>query len=324
MALLIGIDEAGYGPLLGPLVVSSVVFELPEEHLRSDLWKLLKPAVAGTKQRLSGRLLVTDSKKAYTPAAGVGHLRRTVLACLHALQAAPSSPRTAHDLLDCLDNAAAQRIAAYKWYNKLGDQPLGHDRADVDLASSVLGKSLLAKQIKLLSIQSRCLDVIYFNAKVQQVRNKSRVLFTELCTLILSALRDYCRFDQPVHVIVDRQGGRINYHQELLRMFPGVSLSVIRQDEKMSCYDLQYGPKSIRIHFCIKADLKYFPVCLASMTSKYLREVLMEAQNAYFCDLCPELKPTAGYWEDGRRFLDELALKLPDYRFEKDELIRTL
>ncbi|MHC5117167.1 MAG: ribonuclease HII, partial [Planctomycetota bacterium] len=35
MALLVGIDEAGYGPLLGPLVVSAVALKVPEGLLRA-------------------------------------------------------------------------------------------------------------------------------------------------------------------------------------------------------------------------------------------------------------------------------------------------
>lgn len=323
MPTLIGIDEAGYGPLLGPLVVSSAVLELPEEHLRSDLWKLLKTAVAADKKKLAGRLLITDSKKAYTPAAGIGHLRKTVLSCLHA--ATPGlSLHTAAELLQMLDAAALSRMGTYSWYENIHTQPLGHEAEDIGLSASVLRNTLQKKNIKLISLKSRCLDVSWFNDKVEKVRNKSRVLFTELCSLILDALNTCPDNGQPLQIIVDRQGGRINYHQELLRMFPGASLTVLRQDEKMSSYEVQYGRKTFKIHFCIKADLKYLPVCLASMTSKYLREVLMEAQNDWFCRLCPELKPTAGYWEDGKRFITDLAQKLPAFAFDEKKLIRML
>jgi ribonuclease HII len=323
MSILIGIDEAGYGPLLGPLVVSSAVLELPEELLRSDLWKLLKTAVAPDKKKLAGRLLITDSKKAYTPSSGVAHLRKTVLACLHAANPGVSLD-TAAELLEALDASALSRAKAYAWYENIHHQPLGHESADISLSATVLRNALLKKDIQLLSIKSRCMDVAWFNTRVEKVRNKSRVLFTELCSLILDALKNCPDNGQPLQVIVDRQGGRINYHQELLRMFPGAALTVLRQDPKMSSYELQYAGRTLKIHFCIKADLKYLPVCLASMASKYLREVLMEAQNDWFCRLCPDLKPTAGYWEDGKRFLADLSQKSPSFTCDQKQLIRML
>ena len=44
-ALLVGIDAAGYGPMLGPLVVSATAFEVPRAAV--DLRRLLNRLVAG-------------------------------------------------------------------------------------------------------------------------------------------------------------------------------------------------------------------------------------------------------------------------------------
>ena len=40
-------------------------------------------------------------------------------------------------------------------------------------------------------------------------------------------------------------------------------------------------------------------------SAKYLREVYMLLWNDWFAALCPEVRPTAGYTQDGRRWLDE-------------------
>ncbi|MHC4951781.1 MAG: ribonuclease HII, partial [Planctomycetota bacterium] len=56
MATLVGIDEAGYGPLLGPLVVSAVSFDMPENLLRANHWDILTKAVSTQKKGLAGRL----------------------------------------------------------------------------------------------------------------------------------------------------------------------------------------------------------------------------------------------------------------------------
>ena len=39
------------------------------------------------------------------------------------------------------------------------------------------------------------------------------------------------------------------------------------------------------------------------MTAKYVRELVMGRFNRYWNNLMPELKPTAGYREDGARWL---------------------
>jgi len=145
-----------------------------------------------------------------------------------------------------------------------------------------------------------------------------------LCSLIGQAFEQNATDADPMQVIVDRQGGRINYQQELLRMFPGFSLSVIRQDEKMSSYEMSRLGRIMRIHFCIKADPKYLSVALASMVSKYLREVMMESLNRHFCNLCTDLKPTAGYWQDGQRFVKDLSTMLGDHQFDTEKLVRNL
>ncbi|MEA3226970.1 MAG: hypothetical protein U9Q07_13550, partial [Planctomycetota bacterium] len=91
MSILVGIDEAGYGPILGPLVVSSSALSLPHDLLKSDLWQILRKSLGNRRKRLAGRLLVTDSKKAYSRALGIKHLERTVLGTLKCLGKEPGT-----------------------------------------------------------------------------------------------------------------------------------------------------------------------------------------------------------------------------------------
>lgn len=320
MAILVGIDEAGYGPLLGPLVVSAATLDLPETLLRADLWAVLSKAVSAHKKTLAGRLLITDSKKAYNRKSGPGHLRRTVLSCLHSI----SSNRfpAASDLISALCPESAEQLNRYPWYQSLPQQPLGHCTEDIAIAAATLNKALTENQMKFHGITSRCLDVESYNHRVRSVRNKSRVLFTELCSLILNISKLHGRCNEPIHVIVDRQGGRINYQQELMRMFPDWGLSTIKQDAALSSYQLDSNRKSMRIHFCMKADTKHLCVSLASMASKYLREVIMESLNTYFCSRCEGLTPTAGYWQDGQRFIKDLSIQLPSHPHIPEKLVR--
>jgi ribonuclease HII len=106
-------------------------------------------------------------------------------------------------------------------------------------------------------------------------------------------------------------------------MFPDMSLSIIRESPKVSSYDLKNDRGTMRVHFVVSADQQYLPVSLASMVSKYLREALIGCMNRYFTGFDPSIKPTAGYWQDGLRFIEDLKTYLPQIRFSQDQLIRS-
>ncbi|MHC4185334.1 MAG: hypothetical protein ACYSR4_05310, partial [Planctomycetota bacterium] len=74
--------------------------------------------------------------------------------------------------------------------------------------------------------------------------------------------------------------------------------------------------------FVVRADERFLPVSLASMVSKYLRELLVASMNRYFAGFHAELRPTAGYWKDGLRFIEDLKRNVPNIRFDSNQLIR--
>jgi len=85
---------------------------------------------------------------------------------------------------------------------------------------------------------------------------------------------------------------------------------------------LETGGKQMRLHFVVGADSHYLPVSLASMVSKYIRELLIGRMNCYFAGFHPALRPTAGYWKDGLRFIEDIKTHLPDLQIDTNQLIR--
>jgi len=122
--------------------------------------------------------------------------------------------------------------------------------------------------------------------------------------------------------LIDRQGGRVHYREHLLRSFAGMELRIVQESEQRSAYELRCGSRKVHVSFEVGADDCHFPVALASMTSKYVRELLMENVNRHFAELSPNLKPTAGYWKDGLRFLEDLRKQLPDVPIDRHRLVR--
>ena len=83
-------------------------------------------------------------------------------------------------------------------------------------------------------------------------------------------------------------------------------LKILKESEATSSYALTGDGHIMKIHFLAKGDDRQLPIALASMTSKYVRELFMEILNDHFAKHCPDIAPTAGYYKDGMRFLDDL------------------
>ena len=64
-------------------------------------------------------------------------------------------------------------------------------------------------------------------------------------------------------------------------------------------------------------------VAVASMLSKYLREGLMRRFNAFWRKYLPDVTPTAGYYNDGQRFLQDIDIKRRELGIADELLIRS-
>ncbi|MCD4832029.1 MAG: hypothetical protein K8R02_09565 [Anaerohalosphaeraceae bacterium] len=319
--ILIGIDEAGVGPLLGPLVISATAFSIPRQLLKADLWQKFSDSVRKSKKSLAGRILITDSKKALgakTSANPKKHLEKAVLASLLSLG---KTPATTKQLLSELFPNCLPRLNNYDWYGKNLDCKLRHNADEISICSQAFADSMAKNQTSMLLMKSVCLDVAYYNEMIEKVRNKSTVIFSALCGLIYDILKNIK--NQNYQFVIDRQGGRTKYTQPLRKMFPEMSLKVITEEKNISSYELTDSQRTIRLHFLVKADSKQLPVSLASMVSKFVRELLMDCINRYFTSQCDGLKPTAGYWTDGTRFVEELNSRAGHIEYDRNRLIRS-
>jgi len=108
-----------------------------------------------------------------------------------------------------------------------------------------------------------------------------------------------------VLVVMDRQGGRKHYLAPLQRRFPDGFPWTLAESSTSSRYRIDRGGRTWFIEFRVGGDAEAPQVGLASMLAKYLREVYMMLWNDWFATLCPDVRPTAGYTQDGRRWLEE-------------------
>lgn len=89
--VFIGTDEAGYGPNLGPLVVTATSWTAPADLNCADLWSHLSDVLTNAPVRNDPRLFVADSKQVYSPSNGLVDLETAVLSLLGTIHPVPAT-----------------------------------------------------------------------------------------------------------------------------------------------------------------------------------------------------------------------------------------
>jgi hypothetical protein len=304
MAYLIGMDEAGYGPNLGPLVIAATVWRVEESRPR-DLYDTLAAGVTrdATEARAKNRLAIADSKELYQPQRGIADLERGVLASLLAM--GEPLPRVGDLLSTVVRQAADNAIEHFPWHaNQDESLPIACDPDDCRAAGERFRETLAAAECKLLRIAAAVVQPDAFNELVDRHDGKGAALSETTLNLLaslLGELRDDCVF-----VTCDKHGGRNRYLDLLHGRFGDHLVEVRCEGRERSTY--RWGEPSRRVEISFRTGGEAFlPAALASMTAKYLRELSMRAFNAFWQTELPALRPTAGYPVDARRFKSEIA-----------------
>lgn len=318
MNFLAGVDEAGLGPILGPLVVGGVAMTGPEGN---DPWRVLRRFVARKKTE-KGKVRVADSKKVHQGPHGLRHLEETALVFWAALH--DDVPATLGDWLRAL-GADVEHLARCPWYESLAlPLPLAADRDWILLQAELIARTLRQHEIRLVALTVRAVDVEEWNALIAHTDNKSRAHFQAYAE-VLGRLLAQVPAGLAGHVVADRCGGRMHYAADLARLCPQARIEIVREEPAVSSYRAVSGTGTIAITFAERGEDRAFPTALASCLAKYLRELMVECMNRWFCARVPGLQPTAGYYVDGHRFLadlDHLTGQLTNLQLPRERLVR--
>ncbi len=217
MAYLIGTDEAGYAPNLGPLVITCTVWRVAQGPPDLDLYRRLQAVVCPDLDAdEGGPLLVADSKVVYSPARGLRLLERGVLAMVGMVDDVPRDWRAAWQTLD---SEAAAHLDHLPWHRDY-DAALPHtaDRDDVLDATGRLREGLAAAGVELVSVRSTAVFPELFNDGADRWGNKAEALSRWTLALVAEALGQ-CDGEE-VRVVCDKHGGRNRYGRLLQESFP--------------------------------------------------------------------------------------------------------
>jgi len=319
LGVLAGLDEAGFGPLLGPLTIGCVA--LRSADVATDPWERLAPLVARAGDRDATRLAVGDSKAVFERnARGRARLERTVLAFHSVLHGVPEDARAFLDATP--PPCGCDDIRAEFWRAAMPKRLEGCEDGATARTAASLRAALDAAALELVVCAVRAVPPSHLNASFARTESKGATHW-EQCAPFLSKLWDEFACE-GVDLVVDRHGGRMRYAALLATTFRGSRVSVISEVPERSVYWID-GPdgRRVRATFAEKADAISFPVALASCCAKYAREVAMEAFNAHFIGLQPALTPTAGYVTDARRWLAEAGPALSRAGLAPADLVRT-
>ncbi len=321
--ILAGIDEAGLGPVLGPLCVAAAALRVPESWDAAAPWTALATAVARKKGGSGDRLVVADSKVAYR-AGGLATLERTVTAFAGAAAGAGAEalPVSREKFLTVLGAGRVNELfERYPWYaDAEWSVPEYLEAGEAMAGARRLREAGERAGVVVAALRAWPLLAGELNARFDAGLNKAEALLEQTGAQIRFLAESFP--DEDILLTLDKQGGRKAYLPFLMSLFPGSWIDTVGETAAVSEYTLERPGGMLRFCFRKKADAEAFPVALASICAKYLRERFMASLNAFFAARVPGLRPTAGYPADAPRFLEAVAGVITSEEIPRDLLVR--
>ncbi|MEM1165217.1 MAG: hypothetical protein AAGI30_02890 [Planctomycetota bacterium] len=326
--LIVGIDEAGYGPRLGPLCVAACGLVVPASVDPGEpVWALLAPVVARSRAGVDELTVpIADSKQLKLASDTVRRhplvfLERGVLTWARlTIDAEIDDDASLIGHLGAGEGLfsvpSEHRAHRCPWYaGEPAPMPIAHTHDQLAVIRARLSRALDHAHLRPAGLWCEAASEAVFNAMVAELGPKSRVAFRLVGRLLRRAwaMTPSGSGGAPTLVVVDRQGGRTKYASALAGALPDTAIETLDESGEVSAYLVRDPPgddRAMRIEFRVRAESSSLPVALASMTAKFVRELAMLRFNRWWSAKVEGLKPTAGYATDAGRWLGDVSAAL--------------
>ncbi|HVL14856.1 MAG TPA: hypothetical protein VM529_19960 [Gemmata sp.] len=315
MPWVVGIDEAGYGPNLGPLVQAAVALHLPDDDLAG--WETLKPVVRRCCEKADGRLLIDDSKKVYTRH-GLAGLETGAYGVYGVI------PQALESFLTFAVRESADELVQECWFDRKEALPVA---VSADVLQDAFGKWTVGYRAGSQALLFNVVPTPRFNRICDESGSKATVLAHGLVSLLTSmrevgncGIPDFV--NHPIIFLCDKMGGRNFYAGMLQEAFPNGWIVPEKESAAESRYRVELLDRPVTVTFRPRADGDSVAVALASMLCKYLREVCMRQFNRFWATHVPGIAPTAGYPVDAKRFFAQIKPAMAKLGLTDDQVWR--
>jgi len=306
---VVGMDEAGYGPNLGPFVMAGVMAKWKGEGDWVEAFKILSRSA---KKKPDSKPLVDDSKKAYAKE-GLEGLEKTVASFF-------KTKETLGAWLNEKSVFGTTDLAQETWFKPEENTFL--PGIDSDVLHSMNSLNFAEAGFESFDCRFFILPSLAFNEVVEKEDNKGAVLSKGMINIFRHFESNFSQNDS-IYGYVDKHGGKNNYSATLQNILNKGLILAGQEGLSESNYKSLGADQNWNFKILPKADVNYPMVGLASMLAKWMRERLMKQFNAYWSELVPGIIPTAGYPGDAPRFYELIKEKASALGLSKEKVWRS-
>ena len=272
-----GIDEAGYGPTLGPLAIACAVAEAADP-------KALREGLASTG--------VKDSKQIHDPG-NLAPLERVALAAI--TWCTGFTPDTAADVFAVLGEEPATRVEV-PWMSGAADLRVPVAATDIP--------TWRIPEVRPLGLWGALIQPRAYNATLRSGRNKAELEWQHVAAALVRAHQHAL----PMRTVIDRLGGRKFYRDVLQQALWDTLVLIEEETPNVSRYRIPHEHHAgHEIGFHVGGESASPLTAIASCVAKYARELHIQMLNNHWSKRFPWLKPTAGYPQDAKRWLHQIG-----------------